>query len=175
MDELDNILNDLDNVESSTQTVSEELPEIHEAIPEVDPSDNQEESSTQTSESDSDTEVLSEDQRDAEHNINLDPVYEEDNSDYLMSKETAELFLEFGTRYLNLMLERKKIGEDVKALKQEFAEQGVSVNAAVKVLNSINSEHKRSATELAEIEKLRELFKKSKNIMNQISDLSAKD
>jgi septation ring formation regulator EzrA len=171
MDELDNILNDLDNVESSTQTISEELPEIHDAIPEVEP----EESSTQTTESDSDTEVLSEDQRDAEHNINLDPVYEEDNTDYLMSKETAELFLEFGTRYLNLMLDRKKIGEDVKALKQEFAEQGVSVNAAVKVLNSINSEHKRSATELAEIEKLRDLFKKSKNIMDQISDLSAKD
>ena len=65
-------------------------------------------------------------------------------------------------------------GEDVKALKQEFAEQGISVNTSVKVLNLINSEQKRTAVELDEIKKLRELFKGEKNIMDQISDLSAK-
>ena len=170
MDEIDEILKDMKDInESGTQT---EQP-IQEA--EVEPVESEEKVEQTSPENDSETEVLSDEPKETEEKkFNTTPVYEEDNSDYIMSKETKDLYLQFGTRYLNLMQERKRIGEDVKALKQEFAEQGISVNTSVKVLNLINSEQKRSAVELDEIKKLRELFKSEKNIMDQISDLSAK-
>ena len=167
MDEIDEILKDVKDInESSTQTEQT----VQEA--EVEPVDQTSQTEQTPPEENSDTEVLSDPEEQKEETPT--PVYEEDNSDYIMSKETKDLYLQFGTRYLNLMQERKRIGEDVKALKQEFAEQGISVNTSVKVLNLINSEQKRTAVELDEIKKLRELFKGEKNIMDQISDLSAK-
>lgn len=170
MDEIDEILKDVKDInESSTQTEQT----VQEA--EIEPVESEEKVEQTSPENDSETEVLSDEPKETEEKkFNTTPVYEEDNSDYIMSKETKDLYLQFGTRYLNLMQERKRIGEDVKALKQEFAEQGISVNTSVKVLNLINSEQKRTAVELDEIKKLRELFKGEKNIMDQISDLSAK-
>ena len=168
MDELDDILKNLGTEGSGTSTqTSPEIPETTE-------------SSTQTSpevpeSKDPDVETLAEDQKDVEKNINTEPVYEEDNTKYLMSKETAELYYNFGRRYLNLMQERKKIGQDIKALKQEYAEQGLSVNSAVRVLNVIKSEQRRSNTELSELETIRELFLRSKDITDQIAELNAKD
>lgn len=174
MEEIDEILNSV--LESSTQT---ETPEVHEdpEVPEVESSEETESSAqTETPETpDKDTETLSDDQRDVEKEINTDPVFEEDNLEYLMSKETADALLSFGERYLNLMLQKKQIAQDIKALKQEFAEQGTSVNAAIRTLNSINSEHKKSEFEIHELEVFKEFFKKSKVIMDKISDLNAKD
>lgn len=176
MSDLDDILNDVGLIESDSKT---EVPtETPVETPTDDPVENIEsntESEGSSEEKDPDVEELSDDQRDAEKKIDIDPVFDEDNPEYLMSKETAETFLEFGNRYMNLMLEKKRLAQDIKALKQEFAEQGVSVNAAARALNLLNSEHKKTKTEIAELEMLKKLFSKSKEILDKIADVNAKD
>ncbi len=172
MSDLDDILNDVGLIESNSET---EVPSETPTETPSDPVESSTESEGGTEEKDPDVERLSDDQRDSEKEINKDPVFDEDNPEYLMSKETAELFLEFGNRYMNLMLEKKRLAQDVKALKQEFAEQGVSVNAAARALNLLNSEHKKTKTEIVELEMLKKLFSKSKEILDKIADVNAKD
>ena len=46
--------------------------------------------------------------------------------------------LEFSQRYLNLLNSKKQVDLDIKALKDEFDEEGVPTKNIVKAINNIN-------------------------------------
>ena len=93
----------------------------------------------------------------------------------IRSTEEARRNIEdFPRRFLNLQKQKKQIDEDIKALKQEFKEEGVPVNIVVAVINKIKQRKKKSDLEILEEETIKEWLESNKDIDDEIGELIAK-
>lgn len=93
----------------------------------------------------------------------------------IRSTEEARRNIEnFTRRFLNLQKQKKQIDEDIKALKQEFKEEGVPVNIVVSVINKIKQYKKKSDMEILEEETIKEWLESNKDIDDEIGELIAK-
>lgn len=88
--------------------------------------------------------------------------------------ETKDNVIKFAQRYSNLLLEQKRIKEDMKALCQEFEELGVPTKIAIKALNNQKKIKKSGQHELDEIELYMQWMSESTELDNIIAELVAK-
>lgn len=79
----------------------------------------------------------------------------------------------FTKRFLNLEHQKKVIAEDIKALKEEFKEEGVPVGIVCQVINQLKREKKKSDSELYEIDVIKEWLQGSTEIDDSIGELVA--
>ena len=80
----------------------------------------------------------------------------------------------FTKRLIELMKQKKAIDQDIKALKDEFKEEGVPVGIVSSVLNKIKSKKKKSDSERFEEETIQEWLEANPDIDSAIGDLIAK-
>ena len=90
------------------------------------------------------------------------------------SNEARENIENFSIRYLNLLLEKKKVDFDIKELKQEFNEEGVPTGKVASIINRIKADKKKSDSELFELEAMREWIESNSEIDDAIGQLGAK-
>ena len=90
------------------------------------------------------------------------------------TEEVRRNIEEIARRFLNLQKQKKQIDEDIKALKQEFKEEGVPVNIVVAVINKIKQRKKKSDLEILEEETIKEWLESNKDIDDEIGELIAK-
>jgi uncharacterized protein (UPF0335 family) len=81
---------------------------------------------------------------------------------------------DFTKRYINLQMQKKALDADIKALKDEFKEEGVPVGIVTSVINKIKSEKKKSDSEIFEEETIKEWLQSNPEIDNEIGALIAK-
>lgn len=91
------------------------------------------------------------------------------------SEEARKNVEDFAKRFLNLQQQKKLIDTDIKALKEEFKEEGVPVGIVTSVINKIKTEKKKSDSEKFELEVIQEWLETNENVDNQIEELIAKD
>ena len=80
----------------------------------------------------------------------------------------------FAKRFLNLQKQKKVIDQDIKALKDEFKEEGVPVGIVQKAINVIKANKKKTDAEIFEGEKIQEWLEGNSDIDNDIGELAAK-
>ena len=80
----------------------------------------------------------------------------------------------FTKRLIELMKQKKVIDQDIKALKDEFKEEGVPVGIVSSVLNKIKSNKKKSDSERFEEETIQEWLEANPEIDSGIGELIAK-
>ena len=80
----------------------------------------------------------------------------------------------FTKRLIELMKQKKAIDQDIKALKDEFKEEGVPVGIVSSVLNKIKSNKKKSDSERFEEETIQEWLEANPEIDSGIGELIAK-
>jgi uncharacterized protein (UPF0335 family) len=90
------------------------------------------------------------------------------------SEEARSNIESFTKRYIELLKQKKQIDEDVKALKDEFKEEGVPVGIVTSVFNKIKAEKKKTDAELFEEETIKEWLESNPDIDNEIGMLIAK-
>lgn len=81
---------------------------------------------------------------------------------------------EFTKRFLTLQMQKKALDQDIKALKEEFKEEGVPVGIVSSVINKIKSEKKKSDSERFEEDTIKEWLESNADIDNEIGALIAK-
>ena len=92
----------------------------------------------------------------------------------IRSTEEARKNIEsFSERYLNLLEQKKVIDTDIKALKDEFKEEGVPVAVVAKAINRIKTEKKQKDSELFELEKIMDWLRANAGIDDTIGKLNA--
>ena len=77
-------------------------------------------------------------------------------------------------RLITLMLSKKEIDLDIKALKEEFKEEGVPVAIVGTVINRIKAQKKKTDSEKFEEETMQEWIETNVEIDNAIGELIAK-
>lgn len=87
--------------------------------------------------------------------------------------ETKKNVIEFAQRYSNLLLEQKKVKDDMKALCQEYEELGVPTKIAIKALNNQKKIKKTGSHEMDEIELYMQWMAESVELDNIIAELVA--
>jgi uncharacterized protein (UPF0335 family) len=90
------------------------------------------------------------------------------------TEEARKNVLEFSKRWLRLQLDKKVIDVDIKALKEEFKENGVPVAIVQSSLNLMKADKKRSEAELFEREKIREWLDVDTEISDTVTEWGAK-
>lgn len=80
----------------------------------------------------------------------------------------------FTKRLIELMKQKKAIDQDIKALKDEYKEEGVPVSIVVSALNKIKAKKKKSDSERFEEETIQEWLESNVEIDNDIGELIAK-
>jgi hypothetical protein len=90
------------------------------------------------------------------------------------SEEARENIVNFSKRYLTLLLEKKALDLDVKALKEEFNEDGVPTSKVASIINRMKSDKKKSDAEIFEEEAIREWMENDPEIDDQVGQLIAK-
>lgn len=84
-------------------------------------------------------------------------------------EDTKKHVIEFTKRYANLLMQQKKLKEDIKALRQEFEELGVPTKIAIKALNEKKKIKKTGYRELEEVQ----LYLKWMNDTTELDDVVA--
>jgi uncharacterized protein (UPF0335 family) len=87
------------------------------------------------------------------------------------ARENVETFAE---RYIELLKQKKALDQDIKALKQEFKEEGVPVSMVTRALNTIKANKKKTSAEIFEAETIQDWLESHKDIDDGISELAAK-
>lgn len=90
-----------------------------------------------------------------------------------ISDETKTLVNEFAERYLNLLLQKKAVDQDVKELKQEFDEQGVPTKIVMKAINNLKRNKKSNDSEKFEIEKFEAWLAENQKIDDVLTEVMA--
>ena len=89
------------------------------------------------------------------------------------SEEARQNIENFTKRYLNLEEQKKELQEDIKALKQEFKEEGVPVQIVCSVINHLKKIKKKTDSQKFEEETILEWLMSNPEIDNQIGSLIA--
>jgi len=90
------------------------------------------------------------------------------------SQEARENIENFTKRYLELQMQKKVLDQDIKALKEEFNEEGVPTGKVASILNKIKAEKKKSDAEIFEEETIKEWLESNTDIDDSIGQLIAK-
>lgn len=90
------------------------------------------------------------------------------------SEESKEHIENFSKRYINLLHQKKEIDEDIKALKEEFKEEGVPVGIVTKVINRIKADKKKTDSEKFEEETIKEWLEANAEVDDGLGSLVAK-
>lgn len=90
------------------------------------------------------------------------------------SGEAQKNIEEYAKRYLNLLKEMAGLNDDIKALKQEYKEEGVPVQIVSTVINRIKREKKKTQSEIFEEETIKDWLLGNTDIDNDIGELAAK-
>lgn len=94
----------------------------------------------------------------------------------IRTTEEAKANIEnFTKRYANLLQQKKELDADIKALKNEFKEEGVPVAVVTKVFNRIKANKKKTESQLFEEETIQEWLEANTEIDDQIGQLNAAD
>lgn len=88
-------------------------------------------------------------------------------------EDTHKYVIEFTKRYVNLLLEEKRIKEDIKALRQEYEELGVPTKIAIKALNEQKKIKKTGYHEMEEVELYLKWISESTELDDVIAELIA--
>lgn len=92
------------------------------------------------------------------------------------TSETARTNIEnFAKRLLELQKQKKTIDIDIKALKEEFKEEGVPVGVVQKIINKIKAIKKKSDTEIFEEDTIQEWLESNPDIDDSIDRLNDSD
>lgn len=92
-----------------------------------------------------------------------------------MSDKTIKNNIEaFAERFLNLEKQKKTLQEDIKALRDEFDQEGVPTQVVVRCINSIKKLKRKTDSEIYEEESIQEWLAGNQSISDSISDLIAK-
>lgn len=95
--------------------------------------------------------------------------------DIEITDEAKDNCIAFATRLLNLLNSKKQIDQDIKALKQEFSEQGIAVNVVVKALNKLKAKKKMSQSEYFELETIENWLESNKEVDDSLVELMSKN
>lgn len=96
------------------------------------------------------------------------------DSDKRVLSDSQKNIESFAKRLLNLEHQKKALQEDIKALKDEFKEEGVAVGIVTRVINQIKREKKQSEGEQHEEIVIKDWLTSNKEIDNEIGSLIAK-
>ena len=91
-----------------------------------------------------------------------------------MEVDCKDLALEFSNRYLNLLEQKRTIDLDIKALKQEYDEQGLATKVVVKAINSLKKEKKETISQQDELAMFKEWLSANKEVDDKICTLATK-
>lgn len=92
-----------------------------------------------------------------------------------MTSETVKNNIQvFAERFLNLEKQKELIKQDVKALKDEFNQEGVPTAVVIQCINQIKKDKKKTDSELFEEEAIREWLMQNQGISDSISELLSK-
>lgn len=80
----------------------------------------------------------------------------------------------FQERFLNLEKQKKTLNEDIKALKEEFNQEGVPTQVVVRCINNIKRLKRKTDSEVFEEEAIQEWLQSSQGISDSISDVISK-
>lgn len=95
--------------------------------------------------------------------------------DLEITDEAKDNCIAFAVRLLNLLNSKKQIDQDIKALKQEFSEQGIAVNVVVKALNKLKAKKKMSQSEYFELETIGNWLETNKEVDDSLVELMSKN
>lgn len=90
------------------------------------------------------------------------------------SEESRNNIEIFSKRLINLFEQKKAIDLDIKALKEEFKEEGVPVGIVASVINKIKAEKKKSDSEKFEEDTIKEWLETNVEIDDAIGILIEK-
>ena len=91
-----------------------------------------------------------------------------------MEVDCKDLALEFSNRYLNLLEQKRTIDLDIKALKQEYDEQGLATKVVIKAINSLKKEKKETISQQDELAMFKEWLSANKEVDDKICTLATK-
>ncbi len=92
----------------------------------------------------------------------------------IIDNEGKDLANQFVQRYTRLQLQKKNIGKDVKALRQEFEEQGLPTSDVLKALNKMRSEKRAGDEKLEQIETFKQWLQENTETQDLVTELDAK-
>jgi len=93
----------------------------------------------------------------------------------IRSSEEARANIEnFAKRFGELQKQKKVIDQDIKALKEEFKEEGVPVGIVCSMFNKIKAEKKKTDSQIFEEETIKEWLEANAEIDDVIGELNAK-
>jgi uncharacterized protein (UPF0335 family) len=90
------------------------------------------------------------------------------------SEEARTNVESFAERYAELLVQKKTIDHDMKALKNEFKEEGVPVGVVCSVLNRIKALKKKTDSQIFEEDKIEDWLLANPKIAEAIALLTAK-
>lgn len=90
------------------------------------------------------------------------------------SQDARQNIEEFAKRFIELQKQKKALDDDIKALKEEFKEEGVPVVIVTKVINKIKANKKKTDSEIFEEETIQDWLETNADIDNEIGILIAK-
>ena len=91
-----------------------------------------------------------------------------------MEVDCKDLALEFSNRYLNLLEQKRALDLDIKALKQEYDEQGLATKVVVKAINSLKKEKKETISQQDDLAMFKEWLSENKEVDDKICALATK-
>lgn len=91
-----------------------------------------------------------------------------------MEVDCKDLALEFSNRYLNLLEQKRALDLDIKALKQEYDEQGLATKVVIKAINSLKKEKKETISQQDELAMFKEWLSANKEVDDKICALATK-
>lgn len=80
----------------------------------------------------------------------------------------------FAERFLNLEKEKEILKQDLKALREEFNQEGVPTAVVIRCINQIKRMKKKTDSEIYEEEAIQEWLLANQSISDKISDIAAK-
>lgn len=90
------------------------------------------------------------------------------------SEESRANIEEFSKRYIELLKQKKELDADIKALKEEFKEEGVPVSIVTKVLNTLKAKKKKTDSEIFEEQTIQEWLEENTEVDDGLGILVAK-
>ena len=89
------------------------------------------------------------------------------------SEEVRENVKNFSKAYIKLLKEKKALDADIKALKDDYKEDGVAVGIVCSQINKIKSDKKKSESQKFEADTIREWLESDADIDSDIGELMA--
>lgn len=87
-------------------------------------------------------------------------------------KELSNSFIQ---EYVDLVLEKKHIDKQIKALRFKYEEQGVNTSLSIKAMNSIRSDKKAGQEALEKLQRAKDIILSDTKTQNKIDMLDAKE